>query len=103
MWQRLGHQPTVALAGWPVADPALAAVRSVTCVVQVAGRLRDRFEVPPEVAEAELRERALASPRVQAALAGRPVHRVVVRPPGLVNVLPAGPPGAGQTSTGPPG
>jgi leucyl-tRNA synthetase len=92
MWQRLGHPPTVALAGWPAADPGLAAVRSVTCVVQVAGRLRDRFEVPPGATAAELRERALASPRVREALAGRPVRRVVVRPPRLVNLVPGGGP-----------
>lgn len=89
MWHRLGHEPTVALAGWPEPDPALAAVPTVTCVVQVAGRPRDRFQVPPEVAEGELRERALASPAVREALAGRPVRRVVVRPPRLVNVVPA--------------
>jgi leucyl-tRNA synthetase len=88
MWQRLGHPPTVALAGWPVADLGLAAVASVTCVVQVAGRLRDRLEVPPEVPAGVLRERALASPRVREALAGRPVGRVVVRPPRLVNIVP---------------
>ncbi|MPZ26239.1 MAG: class I tRNA ligase family protein [Micromonosporaceae bacterium] len=88
MWQRLGHPPTVALAGWPVADPELAEVRSVTCVVQVAGKLWDRIEVPPEVGEAELRELALASAAVREALAGRPVGRVVVRPPRLVNVVP---------------
>jgi leucyl-tRNA synthetase len=91
MWQRLGHEPTVALAGWPVADPALAAVESVTCVVQVAGKVRDRFEVVPEVAADELRERALASPAVRAALGDRGAGRVVVRPPRLVNIVPAAP------------
>ena len=88
MWQRLGHQPTVALAGWPVADPSLAAVESVTCVVQVAGKVRDRFEVPPDVAADELLERALASPAVRAALSGRPAGRIIVRPPRLVNIVP---------------
>ncbi|MGH3680418.1 MAG: leucine--tRNA ligase [Natronosporangium sp.] len=88
VWQRLGHPPSVALAGWPAADPELAAVRSVTCVVQVAGRLRDRIEVPPEVGERELRELALASVAVRESLAGRPVERIVVRPPRLVNVVP---------------
>jgi leucyl-tRNA synthetase len=90
MWHRLGHQPMVALAGWPVVDPDLAEVGSVTCVVQVGGRVRDRFEVAPGVGEEELRERALASPAVRAALAGRAVNRVVVRPPALVNLVPAG-------------
>ena len=49
MWARLGHEPSVALAGWPVVDPALLVEDSVTCVVQVAGKVRDRLEVPPTI------------------------------------------------------
>jgi leucyl-tRNA synthetase len=61
---------------------------SVTCVVQVAGKVRDRLEVPPSIGEDELRERALASEAVQRTLAGRGVRSVIVRPPRLVNVVP---------------
>ena len=45
MWERLGHQPTVARAGWPMVDPALLVEDSVTAVVQVQGKLRARLEV----------------------------------------------------------
>jgi leucyl-tRNA synthetase len=88
MWERLGHEPTVALAGWPVADPALLVEETVTCVVQVAGKLRARLEVPPSVDEATLRELALADPAVARALEGRAVRTVVVRAPKLVNIVP---------------
>src|SRR4051812_33560948 len=87
-WSRLGHEPTVARASWPVADPALLVEESVTCVVQVAGKVRDRLEVPPTISEDELRERALASDGVRRALDGRGVRTVIVRPPKLVNVVP---------------
>jgi len=89
MWARLGHQPTVARTGWPVVDPALLVEESVTCVVQVAGKLRDRIDVPPDVSDETLRELALASRLVQRALEGRGVRTVVVRAPRLVNVVPA--------------
>jgi leucyl-tRNA synthetase len=89
MWQRLGHEPTVALAGWPVADPALLVQDTVTCVVQVAGKVRARLEVPPSVGEAALRELALGDQAVVRALEGRAVRTVVVRAPKLVNVVPA--------------
>jgi leucyl-tRNA synthetase len=89
MWERLGHEPTVALAGWPVADPALLVEDAVTCVVQVAGKVRARLEVPPSVGEAELRELALADPAIVRALEGRGVRTVVVRAPKLVNIVPA--------------
>jgi leucyl-tRNA synthetase len=78
----------VALAGWPAADPALLVEDVVTCVVQVAGKVRDRLEVPPGIGEDELRELALATPGVARALEGRPVRKVIVRAPKLVNVVP---------------
>ena len=89
MWSRLGHAPSVALAGWPDVDPALLVEDLVTCVVQVAGKVRERLEVPPGITEDELRELALASPGLVKALDGRAVRTVIVRPPKLVNVVPA--------------
>jgi len=63
-WELLGQQASVATAGWPVADPALLVQDLVTCVVQVGGKVRDRLEVAPGIAEDELRELALAAPGV---------------------------------------
>ena len=88
MWERLGHEPSVALAGWPTVDPALLVQESVTCVVQVAGKVRDRLEVAPTIGDDELQGLALASSAVQTALAGRGVRTVVVRAPKLVNIVP---------------
>jgi leucyl-tRNA synthetase len=88
-WALLGHQPSVATAGWPTADPALLIEDQVTCVVQVNGKVRDRLEVPPGIGEADLRELALAAPGVTRALAGRGVKTVIVRAPKLVNIVPA--------------
>jgi leucyl-tRNA synthetase len=89
MWERLGHQPTVALAGWPSVDPALLVEDTVTCVVQVAGKVRDRLEVSPSISEDDLREQALSSPAVVAALGGAGIRTVIVRAPKLVNIVPA--------------
>ena len=55
---------------WPVADPALAAVDTVTLVVQVNGKLRDKLEVDAGIDEAEAERLALASPKVAEALGG---------------------------------
>jgi leucyl-tRNA synthetase len=86
-WERLGHAPSVAKAGWPTADPTLLVQESVTCVVQVAGKVRDRLEVSPEIAEADLEALALASDKVQPYLSGTP-RKVIVRAPKLVNIVP---------------
>ena len=88
MWARLGHEPSVARAGWPAIDESLLVEDSVTCVVQVAGKVKDRLDVAPSIGEDELRELALASDSVTAALEGRGIRTVVVRAPKLVNVVP---------------
>ncbi len=89
LWARLGHPESLARAPFPAADPALLVEETVTCVVQVAGKLRDRLEVAVDTSDEELQERALASPAVQRALDGRGVRTVIVRAPRLVNIVPA--------------
>jgi leucyl-tRNA synthetase len=88
-WELLGHQPSVARAAWPVTDPALLTLEKVTCVVQVNGKVRDKLEVAPGVAEDDLRELALAQPGAARALEGLTVSRVIVRAPKLVNIVAA--------------
>jgi leucyl-tRNA synthetase len=87
MWERLGHTPSVMRASWPQVDPALLVADAVTCVIQINGKLRDNFEVSPDISEAELQEIAMARPAVQTALAGGELKRVIVRAPKLVNVV----------------
>ena len=87
MWERLGHQPTVARVGWPVVDEALLVEDSVTAVVQVQGKVRARLEVSPDITEADLEAAAMADAGVVRAIDGRPVRKVVVRAPKLVNIV----------------
>jgi len=88
LWQRLGYTSSLAYEPFPVADEALLVAQKVTCVVQVAGKLRDRLDVAPDITPEELERLALASDAIQRALAGREVRRVVVRAPKLVNIVP---------------
>jgi leucyl-tRNA synthetase len=83
MWSRLGHAPGIARAGWPAVDPALAAVSTAICAVQVNGKLRDRLEVPTDISATELETLVLASSAAQ----GRTVLRTIVHPPKLVNLV----------------
>jgi leucyl-tRNA synthetase len=89
MWSVLGHPASVANAGWPAHDPSLLVQDTVTAVVQVQGKVRDRLEVSPDTSEDQLRELALASDNVQRALDGRGIRTVIVRAPKLVNIVPA--------------
>ena len=88
LWSRLGHTESVTFASFPAADPALLVDDTVTCIVQIKGKVRDRIEVPSDIDEATLRERALALPKVRAATEGG-VRTVIVKAPKLVNIVPA--------------
>ncbi|HYJ67537.1 MAG TPA: leucine--tRNA ligase [Nocardioidaceae bacterium] len=87
MWEGLGHEPTVALAGWPTADPELLVQESVTCVVQVQGKVRSRLQVPPDISDGDLEAMALADEAVLRIVDGREIRKVIVRAPTLVNVV----------------
>ena len=93
VWSRLGHDveagDSVHDSTWPTADPALLIDDLVICVVQVAGKVRDRLDVPPGISDEELAALALASAKVRESLDGREIRTVVVRAPRLVNVVPA--------------
>jgi leucyl-tRNA synthetase len=87
MWERLGHQPTVALAPWPPVDPKLLVEDSVQCVIQVNGKIKERLEISPNITEDEMRELAMSQASVIEAIAGQNIKVVVVKPPKLVNIV----------------
>ena len=87
MWSRLGHEPTVAHAGWPVVEERLLVEHTVTAVVQVQGKVKARLEVSPDVTAADLEALALADAAVVRSIDGREVRKVIVREPNLVNVV----------------
>lgn len=89
LWHRLGHEDSVTLRAFPVADPAYVVDETVTCVVQVKGKVKARLEVPPSISDTELEALALADPGVVAALGGAGIRKVIVRAPKLVNIVPA--------------
>ena len=88
LWSRLGHERDAHVRALPAADPALLVEDTVTCVVQIKGKVRDRIEVRADISEDALRELVLALPKVVAATEGG-VRTVIVRAPRLVNVVPA--------------
>jgi len=87
MWERLGHKPAVALAGWPNVDPALLEADSVTVILQVNGKIKDRIEVDPNITESALEALAMENAEIKAAIAGAAITKVIVRAPKLVNIV----------------
>ncbi len=87
LWERTGHATLLASEPWPDWDAALVQYETVTMVVQVNGKVRDRFEVAASVTEAEAEAIALASERIRSWIGDTEVRKVIVRPPHLVNLV----------------
>jgi leucyl-tRNA synthetase len=87
LWERSGHVGSTYRAAWPEWDPSVAADETITIVVQVNGKLRDRLTVPLGTDEGEVRAQALASTKVLEATAGKTIRNVVCVPGRLVNIV----------------
>jgi leucyl-tRNA synthetase len=88
LWERRHpDEAPVHAHAWPQADPAMLARETVTMVVQVNGKVRDRVEVPPDIDEAGALALALASDKIGTALAGAEPKKKIVRAPRLVNLV----------------
>ena len=86
-WAARGETGMIADAGWPNFDPAMLVDDEVTIAVQVNGKLRDTLHAPRGAAKDALEAQALASPKVQAILAGATPKKVIVVPDRLVNIV----------------
>ncbi|HIN72892.1 MAG TPA: leucine--tRNA ligase, partial [Dehalococcoidia bacterium] len=87
LWEATGHESSVHTQSWPEWDESLAADETITLVVQVNGRLRDRIEVPVGIEEDTAKETALSSPKIQPHIQGKDVSKVIYVPGRLVNIV----------------
>ena len=87
LWERAGHSYSIHQQRFPEWDDALAAADTITLVVQVNGRVRDRIEAPADIDEPAARELALSSVKVQPYTEGKTVNKAIYVPGRLVNVV----------------
>ena len=87
LWQRLGKQGAIIDAQWPKVDESALVQDSLTLVVQVNGKVRDRLEMPAGTNKDETERLALAAPKVQTYMEGKQIRKVVVVPERLVNIV----------------
>jgi len=87
LWQRLGHTETLAYEPWPTYDPQRVKAKEVELAVQVNGKIKDRIVVDAESDEDSIKQTALASDSVTAAMAGKTPRKVIVIKSRLVNIV----------------
>ncbi len=87
IWRALGHDQSIHLESWPKFDPALTREETVTVVVQINGKVRDRLQIAAGAPEAEVTALALASDAVKRHLDGKPPKKVIYVPGKLVSIV----------------
>ena len=87
LWHRMGGEGSVHVQSWPEWSDELAAEEVITLVVQINGKVRDRFEAPAGIGEEEAVEKALSSPRLEKYLAGKEIVKVIFVEDQLVNIV----------------
>jgi leucyl-tRNA synthetase len=87
LWHRLGHKTSIHLESWPTWDKEVAAEETITLVVQVNGRVRDRIEVPADIEDAEAERLARESDTVQRHVGEKRIVKAIVVPGRLVNLV----------------
>ena len=87
MWEKLGHKPAIANAGWPKIDQSLIGADNVIAILQVNGKIKDRIEVSPNISNTELEKLARENAEIKAALIGQDVKKVITVSPKLVNFV----------------
>jgi leucyl-tRNA synthetase len=87
LWEKLGGKESVSKAAWPKYDEKLIVDSEATIVVQVNGKIRDKFSVPMGTARAELEKQGLALPGIRKWIEGQNVVKVITVPDKLVNIV----------------
>jgi len=87
LWQILGSKTSIAQAQWPQFDPKMLVEDTVTMVVQVNGKVRQRIDVPVDLSEDKLKEAALADEKIKTWLEGKPVKKFIVIPNKVINIV----------------
>ncbi len=87
LWERMGHRTYLIRTPWPSYDPQLAKEEKVTIVVQVNGKLRDRFETERNQSEMEVKERALGLDRIRKYTGGKKIKKIIYVKNKLVNIV----------------
>jgi len=87
LWQRLGHTESLAYEPWPEYDKELIKEKEIELAVQVNGKIKDRIVVTADADEERIKQKALASEKVIAAMAGKKAKKIIVIKSRLVNIV----------------
>jgi leucyl-tRNA synthetase len=87
LWGKLKSPGEITAQPWPSYEEKFLVEDEVEMVVQINGRLRGRMKMSNSATEEEVKEVALANPKIKELIAGKTIRKVVVVPKKLVNIV----------------
>ena len=87
LWARLGHGESLAWESWPGYDEKLVVEKEIELAVQVNGKIKEKIIVPAGASEEQIKQKALESEKVIAAMGGAEARKVIVIKSRLVNIV----------------
>ena len=87
LWEKTGHKNLITKTPWPVFDPDLAKAEMVTIVVQINGKVRDKFEAERDLSEDQIKEKAFSRSKVQSHLQDKEPRKTICIKNKLINIV----------------
>lgn len=87
LWVRTGHPYSIHQQSWPEWDEELVKEDTITLVVQINGKVRDKIPAPAGLSEEEAKKLALASPKVRRHLDGKEIRRIIFAQGRILNIV----------------
>lgn len=87
LWNKLGHEDTITYEEWPTFDESLLVDNEVEIVIQVNGKLKDKVKISKDLSKEEMEQVALDNEKVQAAIEGKTIRKVIAVPQKLINIV----------------
>ena len=87
LWEKLGHNNTIAYEAWPAYDEAKLVEDEVEIVIQVNGKVRAKLHVPADATKEQLEQLAMEDEKIKEQIEGKTVRKVIAVPGKLVNIV----------------
>lgn len=87
LWERMGNKTFLSHTAWPSFDPELSREEQVTIVVQVNGKLRDKFDVERDLPEDQIKKQALELSRIQNIIGDKEPRKIIYVKDKLINIV----------------
>lgn len=87
LWEKLGHNNTIAYEAWPAYDEAKLVEDEVEIVIQVNGKVRTKLHVPADATKEQLEQLAMEDEKIKEQIEGKTVRKVIAVPGKLVNIV----------------